>query len=95
MTDPTNPPCSSVLGGISAYLDGELEATACDLIERHCDSCSQCAEVVQGLRDTIGLCRGAQLAELPADVRQKAQSSVRALLSADSGDAEQGSVTTD
>jgi anti-sigma factor RsiW len=28
--------CRPILANISAYLDGELEATACDAIEQHC-----------------------------------------------------------
>ena len=80
MTSDVNPECAAVLNGISAYLDVELEAARCDAIERHCVTCPACAAVVRGLRDTIGLCRGAAVAELPASVRQKAQASVRALL---------------
>ena len=72
--------CAAVLGGISAYLDGELEATACDAIEQHSQSCPSCASVIAGLRDTIGLCRGAAINELPDGVKEKAQASIAALL---------------
>ena len=82
MTTKGRPECAAVLGGISAYLDGELEATECSVIERHCQTCEHCAALVQGLRDTIGLCRGAAVPELPAAVRQKAQASISALLNA-------------
>ncbi len=80
MTDAVKPECAAVLGGISAYLDGELEATECDAIERHCQTCTDCADLVKGLRDTIGLCRGAVVAELPAPVKEKAQASIARLL---------------
>ena len=80
MTSDVTAECAAVLGGISAYLDGELEAAACTAIERHCATCASCAAVVRGLRDTIGLCRGAAVAELPETVRQKARASIRALL---------------
>jgi len=80
MTQTRSPECVTVLGGISAYLDGELETTACDAIERHCETCASCAAVVKGLRDTIGLCRGVAIAPIPAPVREKAQASIRALL---------------
>ncbi|MEQ1729252.1 MAG: zf-HC2 domain-containing protein [Vicinamibacterales bacterium] len=80
MTDAGKPDCAAVLGGISAYLDGELEATECDAIEEHCRSCADCSEVVKGLRDTIGLCRGAVVAELPEPVKVKAQASIARLL---------------
>jgi anti-sigma factor RsiW len=84
MTSADRPECAAVLGGISAYLDGELEATECDAIERHCQTCESCASIVQGLRDTIGLCRGA-VVPLPAPVKQRAQASIRALLKASRG----------
>jgi anti-sigma factor RsiW len=80
MTGAVSPECAAVLGGISAYLDGELETTECDAIERHCQACSSCAAVIQGLRDTIGLCRGVAVAPIPESVREKAQASISALL---------------
>jgi len=80
MTEAAGPECATVLGGISGYLDGELEQTECDVIERHCQVCARCAAVVRGLRETIGLCRGAVLVPIPEAVRRKAQSSIRELL---------------
>jgi len=80
MTDAGKPECAAVLGGISAYLDGELEATECDAIDAHCRTCADCAAVVEGLRATIGLCRGAIVTELPEPVKAKAQASIARLL---------------
>ena len=79
MTAPPNT-CKEVLANISGYLDGELETTACDAIERHCRECPDCAALVNGLRDTVGLCRQAATAPLPDAVRQRALDSVRKLL---------------
>lgn len=72
--------CREVLANISAYLDGELDMTACDEIERHCHGCPECAAVVKGLRETVGLCRQAASAPLPDAVRRRALDSVRQLL---------------
>ena len=80
MTEATPRDCQDVLAGISAYLDGDLEATACEAIERHCQTCDRCAAVVSGLRETVGLCRQAAAAPLPEAVRQRARESVRRLL---------------
>lgn len=80
MNDTVSPECAAVLGGISAYLDGELETTECETIEQHCQSCAGCAAVVTGLRNTIGLCRGAVVEQLPESVRRKAQDSIAQLL---------------
>ena len=72
--------CKGVLADISAYLDGELETTACDAIERHCQECASCAAMVNGLRESVGLCRQAATAPLPDAVRQRAREGVRRLL---------------
>ena len=72
--------CQEVLTNISGYLDGELDATACDAIARHCQACGSCAALVIGLRDTVGLCRQAATTPLPDAVRQRARDSVRRLL---------------
>ena len=78
MNAPAN--CQAILANISAYLDGELDSTACDAIEEHCQRCPSCAAVVKGLRETVGLCREAGSAPLPEAVRRRARDSVRRLL---------------
>ena len=83
MSTDVNPECGTMLAGISAYLDGDLDATACDAIERHCQDCSRCATLVEGLRETIGLCREAGSAPLPEPVRQRAKASIERLLASE------------
>ena len=75
--------CKAILANISAYLGGELDRTACDAIERHCQGCPSCAALVNGLRETVGLCRQAASVPLPDAVRQRARDSVRRLLDRD------------
>jgi anti-sigma factor RsiW len=75
--------CKAILANISAYLDGELDRTACDAIEQHCQGCPPCAALVDGLRETVGLCRQAASVPLPEAVRQRARDSVRRLLDRD------------
>lgn len=82
MSEPSSD-CTAILRNISAYLDGELEATACAAIEAHCATCPRCAPLVEGLRRTVGLCRDAASAPLPEDVRARARESVRRLLDDD------------
>ena len=83
MSDEMNAECNAMLAGISAYLDGDLDATACEAIERHCLNCPRCAAVVGGLRETIGLCREAGSAPLPDAVRQRAKASIERLLASE------------
>jgi anti-sigma factor RsiW len=82
MTELSGADCQAILENISGYLDGDLDTTACDAIERHCQSCARCAEVVKSLRETVGLCRQAASAPLPESVRERARASVRRLLDA-------------
>lgn len=80
MTTERSAACAAVRARISAYLDGEIGAARCAEIDRHCRACPQCASIVEGLRRTIGLCREAGKAPLPAPVRTRARQSVRRLL---------------
>lgn len=83
MTESSHTDCETILAGISAYLDGELDTTACDAIERHCETCSRCSALVKGLRETVGLCQQAAAIPLPDVVRQRASARVRRLLDGD------------
>jgi len=81
----TATPCrarAKMIGRVSAYLDGELTPAECAAIKRHCRDCSRCRSIVAGLRRTVGLCRKAGAAPLPAAVRKRARESVRRLLNA-------------
>jgi anti-sigma factor RsiW len=75
--------CRRVLGSVSAYLDGDLDATTCDSIGAHCRGCAGCADVIAGLRRTVGLCRQAGSTPVPDAVRQRARASVQRLLAGD------------
>jgi anti-sigma factor RsiW len=83
MTESSTAACETILSGISAYLDGELDTAACDAIEQHCQTCPPCAALVKGLRETVGLCRQAASVPLPDAVRQRARASVQRLLDGD------------
>ena len=72
--------CRRTLLCISEYLDGDLDASACETIERHCRRCDRCADLVAGLRATLALCRKSGSVALPEGVRQRAKASVLRLL---------------
>ena len=91
----TSAECRQLLASVSAYLDGDLEAGACQSIEdafvlveclkrqsieTHCHDCAGCAEIVAGLRETAGLCRQAGSVPVPEAVRRRALARVRRLL---------------
>ena len=80
MSNASTGECNAILGGISAYLDGEADAAACQAIQGHCRDCAACATVVEGLRETIGLCRDAGSTPLPDAVRRRAKAGIERLL---------------
>lgn len=76
--------CRRVLASVSAYLEGDLDSTTCESIETHCRTCAGCADVIAGLRKTVGLCRQAGSTLVPEAVRQRARDSVQRLLDGES-----------
>jgi anti-sigma factor RsiW len=79
------------LASVSAYLDGDLDATTCESIAVHCHQCAACRRVIAGLRETVGLCRQAGAVPVPEAVRHRARESVRRLLDTPPGaDADAG-----
>jgi anti-sigma factor RsiW len=80
MTTPRSPACRETLQNISAYLDGDLDPTACLVIEQHSLVCPGCAALVDGLRTTVGLCHQAGDVALPEAVRERAKVAVQRLL---------------
>jgi anti-sigma factor RsiW len=52
-------PCLQRLARLSAYVDRELPAAACDEIRQHMAGCADCRIVLRTLKKTIALCRQA------------------------------------
>jgi predicted anti-sigma-YlaC factor YlaD len=64
--------CRQLLGSLSDYIDGELQAELCAQIEEHMKDCDNCRIVVNTLRKTVELYEQANpSAELPTDVRER------------------------
>lgn len=49
------PQCKQLLGNLSEYIDGELQAELCAEIDHHLKDCDNCRIVVNTLRKTIEL----------------------------------------
>jgi predicted anti-sigma-YlaC factor YlaD len=49
------PQCSQLLGSLSEYIDGELQAEICAQIEEHVKECDNCRIVVNTLQKTVEL----------------------------------------
>ncbi len=65
--------CKELLGSLSDYIDGALQAELCAEIDRHLAECDNCRVVVNTLRKTVELYRetGVEGERLPEDVRQR------------------------
>jgi len=72
--------CAELLDRISAYLDGDLDATSCQALEAHAAVCDRCTTLIGDFRRATGLCRSAADAPLPEAVRKLAKDRVKALL---------------
>lgn len=66
------PQCKQLLGSLSEYIDGELQAELCAQIEEHIKDCDNCRIVVNTLRKTVELYeRKNTSTSLPDGVRER------------------------
>lgn len=66
------PQCKQLLGSLSEYIDGELQAELCAQIEAHLKDCDNCRIVVNTLRKTVELYEQTTTsAGLPDAVRER------------------------
>lgn len=63
--------CHNLLGSLSDYVDGELEAEFCAEIDRHMAECGNCRAVVDTLRRTVYLYREHGHEDLPDEARDR------------------------
>ena len=63
--------CKDMLGNLSDYIDGELEAELCAEIEAHVADCTNCRIVVDTLRRTVTLYHEHGHEPLPEDVKSR------------------------
>jgi anti-sigma factor (TIGR02949 family) len=67
-----SPQCKQLLGSLSDYIDGELQAELCAELEQHMEGCDNCRIVVNTLRKTVELYRETnEPVALPEDVRSR------------------------
>jgi anti-sigma factor RsiW len=63
--------CQHLLGQLSDYVDGELERTMCEEIERHLAGCQNCRVVVDTLSKTVALYQTQGQTPVPGDVEER------------------------
>jgi anti-sigma factor (TIGR02949 family) len=64
--------CQSLLGSLSAYVDGELSDELCQAIRAHMEGCEHCRVVVDTLTKTVYLYHGVgREVDVPNDVQSR------------------------
>jgi anti-sigma factor RsiW len=63
--------CQHLLGQLSDYVDGELERTMCEEIERHLAGCQNCRVVVDTLSKTVAFYQTQGQTPVPGDVEER------------------------
>ncbi len=73
MTEQSHSPhCQQLLGSLSEYIDGALQAELCAELEEHIRECDNCRVVVNTLRKTVELYQQtAASTSLPEPVRER------------------------
>lgn len=67
-----SPNCQQLLGSLSDYLDGQLQAELCAELEQHIKDCDNCRVVINTLRKTVELYQQTTpKAGLPEPVRER------------------------
>ncbi|HSR33091.1 MAG TPA: zf-HC2 domain-containing protein [Anaerolineae bacterium] len=64
-------PCHDLLGQLSDYIDGEMEAALCAELEAHLVDCPDCRVMVDTVRKTVTLYSSQATTELPSEVQNR------------------------
>ena len=71
--------CLEIFEKLSEYIDGELDHTTCEEIERHAKNCVACFSCMETLKKTVALCKNAQEQPVPQEFSKKLQEIIQNL----------------
>lgn len=63
--------CEDLLKAISDYIDGEIDPSFCEELEKHLQDCNPCRIVVDTVRKTISFYKNSEPYELPDEVKER------------------------
>jgi anti-sigma factor RsiW len=69
--------CKGVIFEVSNYLDGDLELSVRQELERHLEHCGECKMVVDQTRLTVNVFCDSKPIELPVDVKSRLHDALR------------------
>jgi RNA polymerase sigma-70 factor (ECF subfamily) len=76
---PAAPGCVDVVTLYSKYLEGDVDASTCETMEKHLASCPRCSSACDSLRATLRMCK-ASGPEVPRHVQDAVRAAVKGLL---------------
>ncbi|MCX5872487.1 MAG: anti-sigma factor [Deltaproteobacteria bacterium] len=69
--------CKDFCDQLSDYLDKELGARECVLIQEHLEKCAPCALIFEGLKTTVIVCSEGISDEVPEEVKMRLKEFLR------------------
>ncbi len=69
--------CKSLIREISDYIDGDLDLSVKQELERHLEHCEECKMVVDQTRLTVEVFCDSKPVELPGDVKSRLHDALR------------------
>jgi anti-sigma factor RsiW len=69
--------CRAVILEVSNYIDGDLELSVRQELERHLEHCEDCMLVVDQTRKSVQIICGSEPIELPGDLRARLHTALR------------------
>jgi anti-sigma factor RsiW len=69
--------CKAVIREISNYLDGDLELSVKQDLERHLEDCQECKMVVDQTKLTVDVFCDSEPIELPVEVKSRLHEALR------------------
>lgn len=70
--------CLDYVNDLNDYLDGQLDPSLCDEIEKHIGHCENCRIMVDTMKQTVTLCREGKPEKLPAALEDKLSGMLKA-----------------
>ena len=69
--------CKGVIRELSGYIDGDLDLTVKQELEKHLGHCDDCMMIVDQTKKTVEIFCDSEPVELPADVKSRLHDALR------------------
>ena len=63
--------CHDYISNLNDFLDGEIDPSLCEEIEKHIGQCENCRIMIDSMRQTVKLCREGREESLPKELESK------------------------